>query len=111
MGWATPYIAKLQRGETVSFRPVGRSMEPLIFSGDLVIVVPIGDKLPNKHASIVQGDIVLCRVEGKEYLHLVKQVDGRKPQAMDFLIGNNKGRINGWTPASEVFGKVVSSQP
>jgi hypothetical protein len=32
MGWATGYIAKLQAGETVSFRPRGSSMVPKIGS-------------------------------------------------------------------------------
>ena len=28
MGWATPHIDKLRRGETVQFRPRGNSMMP-----------------------------------------------------------------------------------
>ena len=47
-------------------------------------------------------DIVLCKVHGAEYLHLVKAVqDGR------FQIGNNKGRINGWIGANGIYGMCV----
>ena len=48
------------------------------------------------------GDIVLCKVNGREYLHLVKAVQGPR-----FQIGNNRGRINGWVTASAIFGRCV----
>lgn len=94
MGWASSYIQSLQEGTTVQFRPRGNSMIPLVTSGALVTVVPC------RTEEIKKGDIVLCRVRGKEYLHLVKAVKGAT-----FLIGNNVGRTNGWT--SSVFGKCV----
>lgn len=94
MGWATEYISKLQAGETVSFRPKGNSMSGKIESLQLCTIVPVTPDGVNK------GDIVLCKVKGHEYLHLVKA----KKQNM-FLIGNNKGRINGWT--SQVFGRCI----
>lgn len=40
MGWAKPQVEKLQKGETVSFRPTGNSMTPKINSGELVTVSP-----------------------------------------------------------------------
>lgn len=96
MGWATGYIARLQRGETVSFRPRGHSMTGKIESGQLCTVAPVDP------ATLAVGDIVLCRVRGAEYLHLVKAIqDGR------FQIGNNRGRINGWIGAAGVFGKCT----
>ena len=36
------------------------------------------------------GDVVLCKVNGRHYLHLVKAIQGKR-----FQIGNNRGRING----------------
>lgn len=94
MGWATEHIEGLKRGETVRFRPRGTSMAGRIESGQLVTVVPaaVGDVKAN--------DVVLCRVNGRDYLHLVKAVGGGQAQ-----IGNMRGRINGWT--KHVFGKVV----
>jgi phage repressor protein C with HTH and peptisase S24 domain len=97
MGWATVYIAMLQQGETVKFRPKGNSMTGLINSGDLVTVAPRLDRHPEK------GDIVLCKVMGNQYLHLVKAVDGKRIQ-----IGNNHGRINGWTSLAQIYGYCIN---
>ncbi len=97
MGWATPYIAKLKDGETVSFRPRGNSMQGKIESGQLCTVEPISD-----FESLQKGDIVLCKVNGNEYIHLIKAIQGKR-----FQIGNNRGRINGWIGANSIFGKCV----
>jgi len=93
MSWANRYIEKLMLGETVQFRPRGNSMSGKIESGQLVTVVPLGD------ATLRIGDIVLCRVNGAQYLHLVKAISGER-----FQIGNNRGRINGWTSRRNIFG-------
>jgi hypothetical protein len=96
MGWATGYIVKLRAGEVVSFRPRGNSMSGKIESGQLCTVAPVDP------ATVSVGDIVLCKVNGREYLHLVKAVQGSR-----FQIGNNKGRINGWVSANSIFGRCV----
>lgn len=100
MGWATGHIVKLQEGSTVKFRPRGNSMKPRIKSGQLCTVSPVDPD------SIDPGDIVLCRVRGSEYLHLVKSVQGQR-----FLIGNNRGRTNGWIGPSSIFGKLEKVEP
>ena len=97
MGWAIAYIAKLKSGETVSFRPRGHSMKGKIESGQLCTVEPAND-----FESLEKGDIVLCKVNGAEYLHLIKAINGAR-----FQIGNNRGRINGWIGANSIFGKCV----
>lgn len=97
MGWATPYIAKLKNGETVSFRPRGNSMQGKIESGQLCTVEPISD-----FESLQKGDIVLCKVNGNEYIHLIKAIQGKR-----FQIANNRGRINGWIGTNSIFGKCV----
>ena len=94
MGWATEYIAGLQRGETVQFRPRGHPMRGKIESGQLVTVAP-----PEK---LEVGDVVLCKVRGAEYLHLIKTVQGER-----YLIGNNRGKINGWVGRAAIYGKCV----
>ena len=96
MGWATSYIARLQQGETVSFRPTGGSMAPKIRSGQLCTVAPVDSQV------LQVGDIVLCRVKGREYLHLVKAIQGGR-----FQIGNNRGGINGWIGHNGIFGRLV----
>jgi len=97
MGWASGYIERLRVGETVSFRPRGYSMVPKIRSGQLCTVAPAD------MAALAVGDIVLCKVKGAEYLHLVKAIqDGR------FQIGNNRGFINGWIGPHAIYGRLVS---
>jgi hypothetical protein len=100
MGWATHYVALLRSGQTVSFRPKGQSMSGRIESGQLCTVVPVDP------ATLHVGDIVLCKVGGNEYLHLVKAVDGTR-----FQIGNNRGFINGWIGPNAIYGKCVRVDP
>jgi hypothetical protein len=96
MGWATAYIEKLKAGERVSFRPRGNSMSGKIENGQLVILEPTGGR------GIHIGDVVLCKVNGVQYLHLVKAISGERYQ-----IGNNRGRVNGWTSRRNIFGIVI----
>lgn len=95
MSWASKHIEALQAGRTVVFRPHGNSMQGRVESGQLCTVAPL-EGMP------APGDVVLCKVNGAQYLHLVKAVQGDRVQ-----IGNNKGRINGWTSRNQVFGKLV----
>jgi hypothetical protein len=67
-----------------------------IASGQLCTVEPVDA------ADLEVGDIVLCKVNGSEYLHLVKAIQGPR-----FQIGNNRGRINGWVSAGAIFGCCV----
>ena len=97
MGWAEFHIAQLRDGRTISFRPRGNSMAGKIESGQEVTVVPIGDR------QVKVGNIVLCKVNGREFLHLVHQVDAQGR----CLIGNNIGGRNGWTRRKNIFGLVV----
>jgi hypothetical protein len=97
MAWASHYITKLKVGEVVTFRPRGNSMVGKINSGDLCTVEPIAD-----HETLRVGDIVLCKVGGSEYLHLIKAIQGDR-----FQIGNNRGKINGWVSANGIFGKCI----
>ena len=96
MGWATPHIDKLRRGETVQFRPRGNSMSGKIESGQLCTVVPASPK------ELEVGDIVLRKVNGYQYIHLIKARQGDR-----FQIGNNRGRINGWVGGNGIYGKCV----
>jgi hypothetical protein len=96
VGWASTYIEKLRGGEAVSFRPRGNSMAGKVESGQLCTVEPVNP------ADQSVGDIVLCKVNGREYLHLIKAIQGQR-----FQIGNNRGRINGWISAAAIFGVCV----
>ena len=65
--------------------------------GQLCTVVPLGEHV------LAVGDIVLCRVHGSQYLHLVKALQGERVQ-----IGNNRGGINGWVTRRQIFGRLVA---
>ena len=97
MGWADGHIARLERGETVQFRPRGNSMVGKIASGQLCTVTPLGDRV------LAVGDIVLCRVKGSQYLHLIKAIQGERYQ-----IGNNRGGINGWVTRRQIYGCLAA---
>ena len=96
MGWANKYIEQLLQGKRVQFRPHGYSMRGKVESGQLVTVEPIGQK------DIQVGSIVLCEINGVQYLHLVKAISEDQVQ-----IGNTRGKINGWTNRQNVFGVVT----
>jgi len=96
MGWATHYIATLKSGESVQFRPRGHSMKGKIASGQLCTVRPCTIE------KLKVGDIVLCKVRGTQYLHLIKAIRGQQ-----FQIGNNRGGINGWIGPNGIYGLLI----
>jgi phage repressor protein C with HTH and peptisase S24 domain len=97
MSWATKYIEELQEGKTVKFTPFGNSMEPLIHSGQLVTVAPVN------LIELKQNDIVLCSVRGTHYLHIVKHIEVINNK-LYYVIGNNKGNVNGVVTGDDIFG-------
>lgn len=99
MGVLDAVAGRVAGGVTVEFRPSGSSMVPLIHNRQLVAVAPVD---PSK---LEVGDIVLARVAGTVYLHLVSSLD---PARKRVQISNNRGRINGWTSHGRIFGICVS---
>ncbi len=96
--WADKYIEELRAGKSVSFRPSGRSMEPLIRSGQLCHLRP--------EDPFHIGDIVLCEVNGSQYLHLI----GANTTAGQvwYRIENAAGHINGWITRDKIYGWLYS---
>lgn len=92
-------IEPLSEGKTVKVRGMGNSMTPLLQSGDTVTVEPI-----TSDTKLEKGDIVIAKVKGRVYLHLIKGT--KKGQV---LIGNNHGHDNGWTSENQIYGKVITS--
>jgi len=88
-------VARLQAGETFITSEKGNSMEPKLKSGQEHKLAPV------KWEDCQVNDIVFCKVRGNLYTHLVKAKNPDK----GLLIGNNKGKDNGWTKL--VFGKVI----
>lgn len=100
MNWAKFAIEALRRGETPQIRPRGHSMSGKVNDGDLVTVAPCDPE------TLEAGDIVLVRVSGNDYLHLIKAKDNGR-----FQIGNNRGGINGWVGRNSVYGKAIKVEP
>ena len=70
-----------------------------INDGQLVTIEPF------KSQVLAKDDIVLVRVKGRDFLHLIKDIQGDR-----YLIGNNRGGINGWVGLSAIFGKVIRGE-
>jgi hypothetical protein len=68
-------------------------MRGKVNSGDLVTLEP------TQPENLKVGDIVLVKVHGNVYLHLIKAINGPR-----FQIGNNRGGINGWVGANCIYG-------
>ena len=96
MSWVKFAIEALLKGETVQIRPRGHSMRGKVNDGDLVTLEPCDV------ATLHADDIVLVRVRGRDYLHLIKAVNGGR-----FQIGNNRGHINGWVGHNCIYGKAT----
>lgn len=90
------FVQKLLEGNAIQFRPRGHSMRPKILSGQLVTIEPAGAR------ELEVGQIVYAKVSGALYVHLIKALNGDR-----VLIGNNHGRLNGWTPRRKVYGIVT----
>ena len=71
-------------------------VRPKVNDGNRVTVEPC------EPADLEVGDIVLVRVKGNDYLHLIKAIDRGR-----FLIGNNRGGTNGWVGPSAVYGRAA----
>ncbi|WP_418960983.1 S26 family signal peptidase [Streptomyces tritici] len=99
MGMMDVMAGRVAAGQTVEFRPRGSSMVPLIRSGQRVTVAPADPE------RVGPGDIVLTKVSGTVYLHLVSAVDRARRR---MRISNNRGRVNGWTGYERVFGICVA---
>lgn len=87
-------IERLAAGERVTLQPSGQSMTPRIKSKQTIVLIPID--------RIQVGDVVLAKVTGKHYIHLLSAIDGDRVQ-----ISNNHGHVNGWTHRTKVFGRVI----
>lgn len=96
MSWENYAILGLAAGNTVQIRPRGHSMTGKVNDGALVTLEPV------LFETLEVGDIVLVRCKGNVFLHLIKAVDRER-----FLIGNNRGGINGWVRKNAVYGKAT----
>jgi hypothetical protein len=103
-------IELLRSGNEVSYRESGNSMHGIIEHRQLITCMPIKD-----YKNISSGDAVFCKVKGRYYTHLVKNIRSNKKEdgtiSYEFLIGNNRGGTNGWASQNNVYGKVIRVEP
>lgn len=88
-------IERLGKGEHVTLNPSGNSMVPRIKSKQSITLAPID--------RIQVGDVVLAKVNGRFYIHLLSAIEGDRIQ-----ISNNHGHVNGWTKRDRVYGRVLN---
>lgn len=80
----------------------GNSMYRYIPNGSVVRIRrfdPERDKLK-------VGDIVLCKVRGNVYLHIVGAIKNSRGKRL-YMIQNAKGRVNGWIAEDKIRGVFV----
>jgi hypothetical protein len=99
MGQFDHAIAELRAGREVEVRPRGSSMRPKVESGARVRLAPVADVTKE----LKKGDIVLARVRGTVYLHLISALERERVQ-----IANNRGHVNGWTSRELVYGRAIA---
>lgn len=92
----TAIIKELDEGRSVTLKPKGNSMTPLIQSGQQIVLSPLKGMSPLK-----KGDVVLAKVKGRYFIHKVSAVgdDG------SYQISNNHGHVNGWS--RQIYGIVT----
>lgn len=91
----THIIERLNKGEEVTINASGTSMEPRIKNKSKVTLIPVDT------ATVKVGDVVLAKVHGRYYTHLVTQATNEK-----VMISNNHGHDNGWTNRNKIYGIV-----
>lgn len=101
--------ARLQDGETVSFRGGGNSLAPLIKSGECCTYAPVF-----KHEDVKERDVVFCQIKGRFWGHMVKKKtlesrgrDGQ-PDVYNFTISNIHGHENGDCKVEKIYGRVIA---
>lgn len=91
-------IEVIRKDGVVLIQGFGGSMEPLLHSGDIFRFVFV-----QKDTKLEKGDIVFCKVENILCLHKITAIKGE-----EYQIGNNKGKINGWTVREHIYGKFTN---
>lgn len=111
-GWADEAIADLKNGELVTITPRGKSMTGIIDDGQEVRLEPVGPSAVNIATVLLYvGDVVLCEVDGKQYLHRILKSSVGAPAEIKFLIGNAHGGVNGWVTREFIYGRVLNLPP
>ena len=88
----------LQDGETCIVVGVGNSMEPLLKSGQPVLMEPVTET-----TELNKDDVVLAKAKGCDYCHKISAMKSNG----QIQISNNSGHVNGWVSRNAVFGRMI----
>ena len=96
--------ARLQEGRNVFYRSSGWSLYPHVHSGDGCTYTPV-----TSEQEVQVNDIVFCEVQpgNRFYAHMVLEVQEGSSGKMRYIIGNARGRQNGWCYIEHIYGKLV----
>ena len=86
----------LAEGRSARVRPRGHSMSGVIEDNQEVCIEPVDP------SDVQAGDVVFLAWKQSYLLHIVYELDGEQ-----VLIGNARGRMNGWTDRSAILGRVA----
>jgi hypothetical protein len=89
-------LAELALGNDVQLVGKGDSMDPIVKNGETVKITPYNGRL------LKTSDIVLVRMNSKFLTHQVLEAKDDK-----FLIGNAKGKSDGWVTADAILGIII----
>ncbi len=90
--WLTR-VREMNSKGSITVKCSGNSMTPRIKGKEPITIV-------KEYGKLKKGDIVLCKVNGSFFVHLITAIRGKQYQ-----ISNNHGHVNGWT--NKIFGKVI----
>lgn len=105
--WADAAIRALWKGERFKLRVTGKSMEPILMSGQEFTLAP----LKEINGQLDCCDVVLVIVAGTPYLHRVGAIcyAGRNSKRAYYRIENAAGKVNGWVPVESIHGVLMSA--
>jgi signal peptidase I len=100
----------LKRGHSVRFRAIGKSMQPTINEGEIVMVEPV---MPSE---VKRGDIVLYESHKGVIAHRVVAIDPHHSilhplssiLSVSFIIRGDAGECDEFVEPQKVLGRVVS---